>query len=81
MCMTLYFVFKMCELTTAASDAEIVTHFKEVLSQYVMEYQVMDESSLGTPSSSKSDKHIVTKVEDSLTKVIEGLTENEVRPV
>ena len=71
----------MCELTTAASDAEIVTHFKEVLSQYVLEYQVMDESSLGTPSSSKSDIHIVTKVEDSLTKVIEGMTENEVRPV
>ena len=70
----------MCELT-AASDAEIVAHFKEGLSQYVMGYQVMDESSLGTPSSSKSDMHIVTKVEDSLTKVIEGMTENEVRPV
>ena len=41
----------------------------------------MDESSLGTLSSSKPDMHIVTKVEDSLTKVIEGMTENEVRPV
>ena len=69
------------ELTTATSDGEIVTHFKEVLSQYVMEYQVMDKSWLGMPSSSKSDIHIVRKVEDSLTKVIKGMTENEVCPV
>ena len=31
-----YFVFKMGELTTAVSDEEIVAHFNEVLSQYVM---------------------------------------------
>ena len=76
-----YFVFKMSELTTVVSDEEIVAHFNEVLSQYVMEYQVIDESSLGTPSSSTSDRHIVSKVQESLTKVIEGMSENEVRPV
>ena len=54
-----YFVFKMSELTTVVSDEEIVAHFNEVLSQYVMEYQVIDESSLGTPS---SYRHIVTDI-------------------
>ena len=46
-----------------------------------MEYQVIDESSLDTPSLSASDRHNVSKVEDSLTKVIERMSENEVRPV
>lgn len=73
------FVFKMGELTTAVEDDEILSHFNEVLAPYVLENQAFNENpSLGTPSSSQ-DRYIVAKVEESLTKVIEGMSEDEVR--
>ena len=34
-----------------------------------------------SPWSSASDKQIAAKIEDALTKVIEGMSENEVSPV
>ncbi|CAB3988860.1 Hypothetical predicted protein, partial [Paramuricea clavata] len=69
----------MGELTTAVEDDKILSHFNEVLAPYVLENQVFNKNpSLGTPSSSQ-DRYIVAKVEESLPKVIEGMSEDEVK--
>ena len=68
----------MSELTAAVDD-EIIAHFKNVLAPYVLENQTFCESlSLGTAKSTAiTSGTMLHKVEDSLTKVVEGMTENE----
>ena len=67
----------MNELTSAVDDEELVAHFNEVLAPYILQNQLQLNKSLGTPSSSSST-NVIARMEDSLTKAVEGMTENEV---